>query len=50
MALVDGSFGLLYQEKWQKMVGKWDLQKVAFIEIGVAWSLLAVHFVLRMRL
>lgn len=47
MALVDGSMGLLYMEKWQKMVEKWNIQKIAWIEISIAWCLLAAHFVLR---
>lgn len=45
--LVDGSLGLLFQEKWQKMTQKWNIQKVALIEIAVAWVLLATHFSLR---
>jgi hypothetical protein len=48
-ALVDGSLGLLYLEKWQKMTTKWDLQKIAWIEISIAWSMLAAHFILRFR-
>ncbi|MDF7801581.1 hypothetical protein P4C99_19035 [Pontiellaceae bacterium B1224] len=48
MALVDGSLGLLYQEKWQKMVEKWNIQKIALIEIAIAWCLLGVHFLLRL--
>jgi len=46
-ALVDGSLGLLYHDKWQKMVEKWNVRKIAWVEISIAWCLLAVHFVLR---
>ncbi|MEI6891591.1 MAG: hypothetical protein V5783_05400 [Pontiella sp.] len=46
-ALVDGSLGVLFQEKWQKMVEHWNVQKIALIEIGVAWGLLAAHCALR---
>lgn len=49
VALFDGSFGLLFQEKWQKMAGKMDLQKLALFEIAVAFVLLAVHFALGFR-
>jgi hypothetical protein len=46
-ALVDGSLGLLYQEKWQKMAEKWNIQKVAWVEITIAWGMLAAHFLLK---
>ncbi|MDF7826195.1 hypothetical protein P4B35_19360 [Pontiellaceae bacterium B12227] len=46
MALVDGSLGLLFLEKWQKMVKQWNVQKVALIEIAIAWCLLAAHYLL----
>ena len=44
IALFDGSFGLLFQEKWQKMAGKWNIQKLAFTEILIAFALLSAHF------
>jgi hypothetical protein len=47
ITLVDGSLGLLYQDKWQKMVKNWDVRKIAWVEISIAWCLLAVHFVFR---
>lgn len=47
LGLVDGSLGLLLQEKWQKMIGTMDIQKIALIEIAIAWVLLVLHFVLR---
>jgi uncharacterized protein YjeT (DUF2065 family) len=46
VALVDGSFGLLFKEKWQKMAGNLDIQKLAFLEIGVAFVLLGAHFLI----
>ena len=46
VGLIDGSLGLLFQEKWQKIVGTWNIQKIALIEISVAWILLAFHYVI----
>lgn len=42
--LVDGSFGLLFQEKWKKMAGGLNIQRLALIEIGVALVLLVAHY------
>lgn len=50
VALVDGSFGLLFQEKWQRLAVNWNIQKVALIEIGVAFVLLSAHFLIEMRM
>ncbi len=47
LALVDGSLGLLYREKWQKMAEKCNIEKIAWIEISIAWCMLAAHFALR---
>ena len=47
VGLVDGSLGLLFQEKWQRMATNWNIQKVALIEIGIAAALVAAHFLLR---
>ena len=47
MGLIDGSLGLLLQEKWQKMAGNMDIQKVALVEISIAWLLLILHFILK---
>lgn len=47
VGLIDGSLGLLFQEKWQKMVGNRNIQKIALIEVSVAWGLLILHYVLR---
>ncbi|VGO20345.1 hypothetical protein [Pontiella sulfatireligans] len=45
--LVDGSCGLLLQEKWKKMAAGLNIQRIALIEIGVAFALLAGHYSLR---
>ncbi|QBG49031.1 hypothetical protein EGM51_17105 [Verrucomicrobia bacterium S94] len=45
--LVDGSLGILLKEKWQKMAGDMDIQKVALIEISLAWVFLILHFALQ---
>ncbi|MDF7807838.1 hypothetical protein P4E94_10355 [Pontiellaceae bacterium B12219] len=47
VALIDGSLGLIFEEKWQKMTSKWNVRKVALVEVSVAWCMLAVHFALR---
>ncbi len=47
VGLIDGSLGLLFQEKWQKIVGTGSIQKIALIEVSVAWGLLILHFVLK---
>ena len=47
LGLVDGSLGLLFQEKWQKFSGTMNIQKVALIEIGIAWVLLGLQFALK---
>lgn len=44
--LTDGSLALLFQEKWQKMVSGVNIQRIALIEIGVAFALLAAHYIL----
>ena len=44
--LVDGSLGLLFQEKWQKWVGELNLQRIALIEAGVGLALLVAHYAL----
>ena len=44
--LVDGSFGILMQDKWKKLAGGLDIQRIALIEIGVALALLAGHYML----
>ncbi len=47
ICLADGSLGILFQEKWQKLVGKLDIQRLALIEIGVGLTFLAVHYLLQ---
>ena len=42
--LVDGSLGLLFQEKWQKLVGGLNILRIATIEIGVGLALLVAHY------
>ena len=44
--LVDGSLGLLFKDKWQKLVGGLNIQRIAWIEIGVALALLATHYLI----
>ena len=42
--LVDGSLGILFQERWQKLVENIDIQRIALIEVSVGLVLLAVHY------
>jgi hypothetical protein len=44
--LVDGSLGLLFKDKWQKLAAGLNIQRIALIEITVALALLAVHYLL----
>jgi hypothetical protein len=44
--MVDGSLGLLFQEKWKKLTGGLNIQRIALIELGVAMALLLVHYAL----
>jgi hypothetical protein len=44
--LIDGSLGILFQEKWQKLVGKLNIQRLALLEIGIALVMLVGHFLL----
>ena len=43
--LVDGSLGLLFQEKWQKLMGRLNIQRIALIEIGMGLAFLTAHYV-----
>ncbi len=45
--LVDGSLGLLLEEKWQKIAGALNIRRLALLEIGVALGLLALHYLLQ---
>ena len=44
--LVDGSLGILFQERWQKLVENVNIQRIALIEITVGLLLLATHYFL----
>jgi len=44
--LADGSLALLFQEKWQKIVGRLNIQRIACIEIGLGIAFLTAHYVL----
>jgi len=44
--LVDGSLGLLLEDKWQKMARGLNIRRLALIEIGMALGLLALHYLL----
>ena len=45
--LADGSLGLLFEDKWQRLVRKLNIRRLALIEIGFALALLAAHFILK---
>ena len=47
VCLADGSLGLLFEEKWQRLVRGVNIRRLALIEIGFALVLLAAHFILR---
>lgn len=44
--LTDGSLGLFFQEKWQKLVAGVNILRIAAVEIGLGLALLAAHYVL----
>lgn len=44
--LADGSLGLVFEEKWQKLVSGVNIRRLALLEIGLALFLLASHYVL----
>jgi hypothetical protein len=44
LLMVDGSLGLLFQEKWQRLIGRINIQRIALIEISVALGLLTLHY------
>jgi hypothetical protein len=44
--LVDGSLGLLLEEKWQKMARDLNIRRLALVEIAVALGLLGLHYLL----
>lgn len=44
--LIDGSLGILVQEKWKKWVGGLNILRIAVVEIGIGMALLAAHYIL----
>ena len=42
--VVDGSLGVLFQERWQRLVEDINIQRIALIEIAVGFLSLAVHY------
>ena len=44
--LVDGSMGLLFEDKWQKLAQGLNIRRLALVEIGVALGLLTLHYLL----
>lgn len=44
--LIDGSLGILVQEKWKKWVGGLNILRIAVVEIGMGMALLAAHYIL----
>ncbi len=44
--LADGSLGLVFEEKWQRLARGVNIRRLALLEIGVALALLAAHFIL----
>ena len=43
--LVDGSLGILFQERWQKLVENINIQRIVLIEVSSGLLLLALHYV-----
>ena len=48
LGLIDGSLGILFQEKWKRVVGELDIQRLALIEIATALALLGAHYLIRL--
>jgi hypothetical protein len=44
--LIDGSMGLLLEDKWQKIARGLNIRRLALVEIGVALGLLGLHYLL----
>jgi hypothetical protein len=44
--VVDGSFGLLFEEKWQRIIRGLNIRQLALLEIGIGSGLLIMHFLL----
>ena len=45
--LADGALGLIFEERWSRLLEKMNVRRFALIELGVALLLLGVHFFLR---
>ena len=45
--VVDGSFGLLLGEKWQRIISGLNIRRLALIEIGAGFGLVVMHFFMR---
>jgi hypothetical protein len=44
--MADGALALLFQERWQRLIRGFNIQRIALIEIGAACALLAAHYLL----
>ncbi len=44
--LVDGSLGLLFEDRWKKLATGLNIQKIALIEISVGWVVLTVYSII----
>ena len=42
----DGAFGLIFEEKWQKLARGLDIRRLALLEVGVGFLLIVLHYVL----
>ncbi len=43
----DGSLALVFEEKWQKIVRGVRIRRLALMECGIGFLLLALHYILR---
>jgi hypothetical protein len=50
LGLIDGSLGILFQEKWKRVVGELDIQRLALIEIVIALVLLGAHYLIGLNM
>ncbi len=44
--LADGSLGLIFEDKWQKLARGISIRRLALIEISFALILLGIHYLL----
>ena len=47
LLLIDGSIGLLFYDRWQGLLGSFNLRRWVWIEIGIAFVLLVAYGLLR---